>query len=350
MMRETSTLEVRSQPSADWNDFVRAHPGTSTYLLSDWALLAREVFGHEAFFIEARTGEGSLLGVLPLVRQKSLLFGNFATSVPFFNYGGALADSAELAARLMEHARELAEGLGCNYVEFRDAQPREGNWRVRTDKVTMILDLPADFASLSKQLGAKLRSQVKRSEREHPSTRVGGLDLVDDFYGVFCDNMRQLGTPVYPRRFFEAILKRFPRETAVVVVDRAGKPAAAAFLVFSSQRAEIPWAACRADAKPLGFNMRLYWEVLGVVVSRGCTSFDFGRSTADSGTFQFKKQWGARPVQLYWHRWERGRAGVESSAPLAESRAMQLAVSVWQRLPLSLTNAIGPWVSPHLPW
>lgn len=349
-MQQPLTLESRSEPSADWNRFVRAHPAASIYLLSDWSLLAREVFGHEAFFIEARTGDGELAGVLPLVQQKSLLFGNFATSVPFFNYGGALSASSSIASQLMRHAQQLGASLGCDYVEFRDAQPREGEWQVRTDKVTMILDLPADFATLSKQLGAKLRSQVKRSERESPTTRVGGLDLMADFYAVFCENMRQLGTPVYPRRFFESILKRFPQEAAIVVVDRAGKPAAAAFLIFAAGRAEIPWAACRADDKPLGFNMRLYWEVLSVAVARGCTSFDFGRSSADSGTFQFKKQWGAQPVQLYWHRWERSRSGSEAGAPMAASRKMQLAISVWQKLPLSLTNTIGPWVSPHLPW
>lgn len=350
MQEPALTLVTRDRPGVGWNEFVRARASASIYLLSEWTLLAREVFGHDAFFIEARDAGGNLAGVLPMVRQKSLLFGNFATSVPFFNYGGALADSPDLARRLMEHAREHAERLGCNYVEFRDAQPREGEWQVRLDKVTMILDLPADFAALSKQLGAKLRSQVKRADRESPTTRVGGRDLLDGFYEVFCENMRQLGTPVYPRRFFEAILTRFPDEAAILVVERAGKPAAAAFLIFANGRAEIPWAACRSDAKPLGFNMKLYWEVLGVAITRGCTAFDFGRSTADSGTFQFKKQWGAKPVQLHWHRWERGRTAAEASGPLSESRAMRLAVSVWQRLPLSLTNTIGPWVSPHLPW
>src|SRR5579884_1251576 len=159
-------LTILEQPPADWDTFVSARPAASIYLLSGWALLAREVFDHQAFFIEARSGAGTLQGVLPLVRQKSVIFGDFLTSLPFFNYGGALADSPRVTRDLMHQARELAQRLGCRYLEFRDAQPHEGEWRVRTDKVTLILELPPDFATLSKQLGAKLRSQVKRAERE----------------------------------------------------------------------------------------------------------------------------------------------------------------------------------------
>lgn len=343
-------LTARSEPGADWDAFVRARPAASVYLLGGWALLAREVFGHDAYFIEARGGEGELVGILPVVLQKTLLFGNFMTSMPFFNYGGALADSDEVVLALMEHARTLAQGLQCRYLEFRDAVERPGTWRVRRDKVSMILQLPPDAAALSKKLGSKLRSQVKRVEREQPSVRMGGAELLDDFYGLFCRTMRDLGTPVYPKRFFAAILERFPAECLLLIVDRAGQPAAGAFLVIVDGNAEIPWAACREDAKPAGFNMKLYWEVLSAVVARGCRQFDFGRSTLDSGTYKFKRQWGAEPLQLHWHRWERGASDADPVQPATESRVMRTATGIWKRLPLGVANRLGPLVSPGLPW
>jgi FemAB-related protein (PEP-CTERM system-associated) len=349
-MDEQLTLTTRAAPGDDWDDFVRAHPEASVYLLGGWASLAREVFGHRAYFLEARTLQQRLVGVLPLVRQKSLLFGDFLTSVPFFNYGGALGDTPGHTHALMEQARALAQNLGCKYLEFRDTQPQPGQWRVRTDKVTLVLDLPADFTALGKQLGAKLRSQVKRAEREEPTVRQGGAELLDDFYGVFCRTMRDLGTPVYPRRFFAAILERFSRECLLVVVYRRGQPAAGGFLVLANRRSEIPWAACRDDAKAAGFNMRLYWEVLRAVMERGCRQFDFGRSTIDSGTYKFKLQWGAKPMQLYWHRWERGYEASGAPHPVSESRLMVCATEVWKRLPLVVANTLGPLVSPSLPW
>jgi serine/alanine adding enzyme len=345
------TVTTLLQPSADWDVFVRLRPAASIYLHSGWALLLREVFDHQAYFVEARDSSGALVGILPLVLQRSRIFGHFLTSMPFFNYGGALADDMWVTQSLMEHARALALRLGCHYLEFRDAAPRPGDWRVRTDKASLVLDLPTDISTLSKRLGSKLRSQVKRAERERPSVRCGGSELLNDFYGVFCRNMRDLGTPVYPRRFLAAILERFREECLLVVVDRAGEPAAAGFLIIANGRAEIPWAACCEDAKPAGFNMRLYWEVLSAVIERGCRQFDFGRSTIDSGTYRFKRQWGAEPVQLYWHRWERDSASEpDSIQPAVQGRVMRYATAVWKRLPLGMANTLGPLVSPSLPW
>lgn len=328
---------------------MRAHPQASVYLSSGWALLTSEVFGHSAWFLEARDGAGTLCGVLPVVQQKGLL-GNFATSLPFFNYGGVLAEREELAVPLMQRARELAMARGCSYLEFRDSVSRPGEWSVRTDKVAMLLDLPETFAELSKQLGSKLRSQVKRVDRESPRVRTGGLELVDAFYDVFAQNMRDLGTPVYPVKFFRALLERFPECCRVLVVDRGEVPAAAAFLVLQGQRAEIPWAGCTALAKPLGFNMKLYWEVLSFVSLQGCRVFDFGRSTVGAGTYNFKKQWGAQPVQLYWHRWERNPGKRAHPQKPTEGRIMRYATAIWQRLPLTVANTVGPLVSPGLPW
>ena len=341
-------VSIAENPDADWDAYVRSRPGASIYLLQDWSLLARDVFGHRAFFLQARGADGRLHGVLPVVQQRGLL-GNFATSIPFFNYGGALADDNSCAAALMERARELARERGCSYLELRDIDPRPGQWQVRTDKVSMLLDLPANAELLGKQLGSKLRSQIKRAEREIATVRSGGVELLPDFYGVFARNMRDLGTPVYPLKFFRAILERQGEHCQIVVIDHAGQPAAAGFLIFDGATAEIPWAACRAEVKPLGFNMRLYWELLKASMARGATRFDFGRSTTDSGTFKFKQQWGAKPLQLHWHRWERHPSS-EGATGAKEGRLMRIATSVWQRLPVPVANLLGPLVSPGLPW
>jgi serine/alanine adding enzyme len=342
-------LTVLPEPGADWDAFVARHPEASIYMRSGWSMLAREVFRHQIMFIEARDASRQLVGVLPVVRQRGLV-GDFATSIPFFNYGGALSDTVEIAVKLMDHARAYVQKLGCSYLELRDVHARPGDWQVRTDKVSMILDLPATDEALAKQLGSKLRSQIKRADRESVGVRKGREELLDAFYAVFAQNMRDLGTPVYPKKFFRTILARFPDNTLLLVVDHQDRPAAAGFLVFDKQRAEIPWAACRSEAKPLGMNMKLYWEALSTSIQRGCTSFDFGRSTSDSGTFKFKKQWGAQPLQLHWHRWERKPSVAAVSGNGFEGRLMQYASAVWQRLPVPIANFLGPLVSPSLPW
>ncbi len=343
-------LSVDEEAGEDWDPFVRQTPGASLYHLSGWTELAREVFGHRTLFVKARDASGTLAGVLPVIQQKSRLLGNFATSLAFYNYGGALTAGPELAGPLMLRAAEAAQALGCRYLEFRDSQPRAGEWAERTDKITLQLPLPETFEALTKRLGAKLRSQVKRAEREGVECRSGGRELVEDFYGVFAENMRDLGTPVYPKRFFEAILERFEPYCRLIVIDWQGEPSAAAFLTFWQGRAEVPWASCRAKAKPLGLNMKLYWELLSQAVSRGCSLFDFGRSSIDSGTYRFKRQWGAEPVPMYWYRWERQPSGPESAHGADRGKTLALATALWQRLPLGIANTLGPLISGALPW
>jgi serine/alanine adding enzyme len=195
-----------------------------------------------------------------------------------------------------------------------------------------------------------LRSQVKRAQREGVECRTGtGAALLDGFYGVFAENMRDLGTPVYPKRFFRTILERFGQHCQLVVIESNGEPWAAAFLVFWRGGAEVPWASCRARAKPLGANMKLYWELLSHAIDRGCTSFDFGRSTVDSGTYRFKQQWGAQPVPLHWYRWERRGSG-QTAGGEEKGKAMRLATAIWQRLPAPVANTLGPFISGALPW
>jgi len=343
-------ISVAEAPGADWDSFVTGAADASLYHLSGWTTLAREAFGHRTLFVEAREPSGKLRGILPLVQQRSWILGNFATSVAFFNYGGVVATDPRVALQMMSRAAAAAEGLGCRYLEFRDTRPREGNWVLRTDKVALQLELPHTFEALSKRLGSKLRSQVKRAERETLGLRVGSLDLLDAFYRVFAQNMRDLGTPVYPKRFFEAILQKFGEHCQLLVIDWRGEPAAAGFLVFWRGCAEVPWASCRADAKSLGLNMKLYWELLSLSIQRGCNRFDFGRSTVDSGTYRFKRQWGAEPVPLYWYRWERNPSAVDSPQVEQESRALRVATSLWQRLPVWAANALGPFISGALPW
>ena len=212
------------------------------------------------------------------------------------------------------------------------------NWQVRMDKVSLVLSsLPADFARrLSKQLGSKLRSQVKRVERESPTVRIGGAELLGDFYGLFCRNLRDLGTPVYPRRFFAKILERFPGECLLVVVDRAGQLAAGAFLVIDAGRAEIPWAACREDAKPAGFNMKLYWEVLRTVVERNCTRSSTSAARPWTAAPTNSSCSGARPRSSYI-----GTAGIALPPPTRHRPAAEspprgrYATSVWKTAPRS---------------
>jgi len=330
-----------------WDAYVASRPQGSIYHLSEWQTIIKQQFGHNSFYLFSKDENENINGILPVVQLKSLLFGNYMVSVPYFNYGGVIAEDENIATSLMIKAGEIAKQHSASHVEFRDLQAYSGEWGVREDKVVMLLDLPADSDTLWKNIGTKVRAQVKRPQREPVSTKHGGLDLLDDFYQVFAQNMRDLGTPVYSKSFFKSILESFPENTHIVCVYHNDKPAAAGFLIGYKNRMEIPWASALREFNKISVNMLLYWEVLSFSIEQGYAQFDFGRSTVNAGTYRFKKQWGAKPMQLYWHYWLDGGKDVPKMNP--DNPKYKFVISVWQKLPVWLTKIIGPPIVKNLP-
>lgn len=175
----------------------------------------------------------------------------------------------------------------------------------------------------------------------------GGIELLDEFYYVLIRNWRDLGTPLYSKRFFASILRAFP-DTAYLLVVRLGSQAVASgFFLGFRDRLEIPWAASIRDYNRIAVNMALYWEGLKRAIEKGYCYFDFGRSSVDSGTYRFKRQWGAEPRQLYWNYWLRD--GYEIPRITPDNPKYKMAIKAWQTLPVSVANIIGPMISKYLP-
>ena len=337
---------LRDPDEAAWDAFVREHPAGSIYHLAGWRHLIAEVFGHGSHHLLARDEAGAIAGVLPLVRVAGL-FGDYMVSLPYFTYGGPLGASEAVEAELMHAAGALAGELGVSHVEFRGFAVREPAWPVRTDKVTLHRPLAADEDGLWKSLSKERRRQVKKAQDGKSEVLHGGAELLDDFYAPFARNMRDLGTPVYGKGFFAAMLARFPEAARIVAIRREGRAAGAAFMIGFRDRIEVPWVSTVREMNAHFVNTLLYWEQLRYAVAAGYRTFDFGRSSLDSGTYDFKRQWGAEPVQLYWQYWlapGRGMPGLTPSSP-----KFRLAVRAWQRLPLAIANRLGPRIVKDLP-
>ena len=343
-------LSVDALTDADapkWDEFVHQHERASLYHLSAWRRVVSDLYGHETHYLYARQGNAEIAGVLPLVRLRSRLFGDYLVSMPYFNFGGAVGTSESIEQALIERGCELAKDLGVKHVEFRDSKRRAGWERVRTDKVLMQLKLPGSVDAMWSAIGTKRRTRIRRPAKEGATVHFGGAELLDDFYFVFSRNMRDLGTPAYSRSFFDRIISEFPQHASLIAVRLHGKPVSAGFLMSYRDSMEIPWGSTLREYNHLAVNMLLYWECLKKAIESGKRIFDFGRSTVDSGTFSFKQQWGAEPEQLYWHYWLNDGVSMPNLTP--HNPKYRLAIRVWQRLPLFVTNALGPRIVRSLP-
>jgi FemAB-related protein (PEP-CTERM system-associated) len=340
-------VETADAIDSEWDAYVNACPEASGWHYSAWLDVIERTFGHECRRWVARDEHGHIRGVLPMVRLRSRLFGDFGVSLPFVNYGGALANDAATRAALMHAASDHAHQAGMSHVEFRDREPLSAEWPVRTDKVIMSRALPEGPEDLWQELTTKQRTRIRRAQKhEGVTVECGRHELLDDFYAVFARNMRDLGTPVYSPELFRAVLERF-KHSLIVVVRHHQQPVAAGFLFGHRDRLEIPWASALRDYNAWGVNMLLYWRCLECATELGYREFDFGRSTVDSGTYRFKQQWGAEPSPCYWHYWLAPGRDMPGLTP--DNPRFRLAISTWQRLPLAIANRLGPPIVKNLP-
>ena len=329
-----------------WNTYVANSQATSLYHRAEWKQLIFRTFGHTGFYYIAKDSLQNIIGILPLIRLNSRLFGDFMVSMPYFNYGGAVADHPAIEKKMMDVANEHAAKLGVSHIEYRDDIERS-DLPARTDKVNLILPLPRDPDELWNSFSSKLRAQIKRPYRENPFINIGREENLDEFYEVFARNMRDLGTPVYAKSFFLNILEHFPDNSFIITIKLNNKPVAAGFLLNHGNMLEIPWASTIKPINHLSINMLMYWEVLKFAISQGVESFDFGRSTIDGGTYRFKRQWGAIPKQLYWHYWL--NEGEQLPALNPSNPKYALMISIWKKIPVLLTKYLGPPIVKNLP-
>ncbi len=327
--------------------YVDQHPGASIWHRPVISNFIESTYGHRTRYLCALDRNGRMVGVLPVVRLQSRLFGNFLVSMPYFNYGGVLADNKEVASILIAAADLWRKTLDSGHLELRSGRDYGLDLPQKTDKVTFWLPLPDNSDELWASFQPKLRSQIRRGQRELAGFTIGGPELLDEFYRVFSENMRDLGTPVYGRIFFQNLLSSLKGHVWLVIARIDEQAAGCAFLTSYRGRMEVPWASTLRRYNHASINMIMYWRMLEFAIQQGCEVFDFGRCSRDAGTYRFKQQWGAHPLKLYWdYVLPEGKA---LPALNPDNPKFKLMIAVWQRLPVWAANLIGPHIVKVLP-
>ena len=313
-----------------WDAYVQGHPDSHFAQCWAWRTLTLESYEVEDAYLLAEDG-GSVRGVLPLFydRRARRLF-----SPP----GGLLADDADTAAALLEPARERVRRERLQWLELRDQRRAWPGLETSGEHVTLVLDLARSPEEQWRAFDSKLRNQIRKGEKGGFSARWGHAH-VDAFHRVMVENMRDLGTPIRGAAYFRRALGQLGSSADVLLLEGAGGPAAAMFTVTHRDTMSDPWASSLRRHFAGCANQVLYWEALRRGIALGLARFDFGRSQWDSGTFRFKRQWGAEPVPLHY-QYVMGTAA--RVVTLGEQRSrFGLASRVWRRLPVPVARVLG---------
>ncbi|MGA6826496.1 FemAB family XrtA/PEP-CTERM system-associated protein [Nitrospira sp. NS4] len=329
-----------------WDEYLSHHEQASFYHLFGWKRVNEASFGHQTFYLAA-VDEGRIRGVFPLVSLKSRIFGNILCSLPFVNYGGPCADEAEIEQLLLNEAGAIVERHRFDYLEIRSQRKLGGDLPTSEHKVSITLTLDKNPDTLWNAFKTGHRNNIRRAYKRGLSVRSGGIELLDTFYDILSESWRNLGTPLYQKEYFECLMKTFPQETRIFVLDHDGVPVSSALNGHFHGVVEGMWLGALPKAREVESSYVLYWEMMKDACERGFQLYHLGRSTVDSGGEAFKKKWNTYPTQLYW------QYIVQSGRPIPQLNVgnpkFQLAMSVWRMLPLPLTRVIGPVVAKGIP-
>ncbi len=337
---------ARVSDTAAWQTFAEGHPGATICHLPHWTRIVPDRLGHTSHSLIA-TESDTVVGVLPLYLVTSWWGTRRLVSIPWLDYGGVIAETEQVAAALLSEAERLRAELKADAVEMRTVNAHAVATKHRTDKVTFRLDLSPGGEAIWKDFNAKLRNQVRKADKSELTTSFGRHDYLDEFYTVFCRNMRDLGTPVWGRDLFAAVLDEFADSAEIVLVKHEKRTVAGGLLLKWNGQWYVPSASSYREVRSMCPNHALYWSTIERAAREGAKWFDFGRSTWDGPTFRFKKQWVPDPTPMTWQYLL--PQGEEVPVVSPGNPKYKLMIAAWQRLPLPVANWLGPKVIRNFP-
>lgn len=336
-------MEIRSLAPEDygrWDEFVNAHPHGTPFHLMGWMKTMESVFGYSPRCLVAVDGN-CVRGVLPLCLVKNFIMGKVLMSSPFAVYGGILADSEDAKRAIAERALKLGQDLGVQHIELRNAHPQQvleasnvSRYVTFTREVT-----PDEDAILAEPTSKKRRNTVRKALKANFSIRIQHSDY-HAFEDLHSRTLRRLGTPNFPPRLFSALLANFAGSIDIREVLLENKVVAASMNFYFRDQMHTYYAASDPQYLTLVPNDFMYYEHLRWAGQNGYRTFDFGRSKVGTGTADYKRHWGATMRELPYEILLVNRKEVPNYSP--QNPKFQLAIKIWQRLPLAVTRALGP--------
>jgi FemAB-related protein (PEP-CTERM system-associated) len=343
---EGSPVVVRAYAPHDrgvWNEFVRGRPEGTFFHLAEWQDVLQAAFGHRCHFLLAES-DGQVVGVLPLAEVKSAIFGHALVSTPFCVYGGIVASSVAAHRALEQRACELALQLDVDYLEMRSRLRQHPAWPAKDLYVTFRKPIADSAEKNMLSIPRKQRAALRKGIQKGLSVEID--HTADRHYRLYSESLRNLGTPVFSRRYLDILQNAFGDSCEVLTVVN-GDTAVSSVLSFYFRDEILPYyGGGSAAARSLAASDVMYWEVMERARQRGSQIFDFGRSKRDSGAFDFKKNWGFEPTPL-WHEYFLVRASALPNLSPTNPKFAQL-IRLWRRLPVRVSQLLGPPVAKYL--
>jgi FemAB-related protein (PEP-CTERM system-associated) len=343
-------IEVVEHTEAEhqlWEDYVNNSPSASGFHLWGWKRVFEKTFRLKTHYLAAQV-DGKVAGVLPLFFVRSPVFGNYLTSLP----GGAAGEDDEVLSALIKYGVELTKKKNARYLAIRDGKKKLEHPGLETDdrQVSMTIDMAPEIEEIHKNISRTTRQRTKKARKKGVDT-VNDIKMVEPYYPIYSASMRERGTPTQGYKFFKNAAEEFPKKLSLLAIEKDGEIMGGGYSFIFNNTLECLWSGMLREFFSLNISYVLIWDTIEYANQEQVRWLELGRSQVDSGTFKHKKQWGAAPVQLYQQYYLNKGEDLPSAGNSRNEQVFYRSfVNVWQRLPLPVTDFLGPILRTQVPF
>ncbi len=330
-----------------WDEYVLSHEKGTIYHMSGWGRAVHKSMKHRLYYIYVQNEEGCILGVFPLIYVSSILFGKSLISVAFSTGGGPLYNDLSILEMMDDEAIKISNSLNVNFLESRSGFKNRKSWAVKEDIYSSFCKVLSEnneenMLCIPRKQRAMVRKGINfglKAEIDHDVTRI---------YDLYSQSVRNLGTPVFPKKLFIALKEEFKEDCEILtIVTKEGKALSSVMSFYFKDEVAPYYGGGSHEARIFAANDFMYWAVMERAVSkRGMKIFNFGRSKDGTGAFKFKKNWGFKPAPMNYEFHLKKEQKIPEINPLNPKYGLM--IKIWRKIPLPVANLIGPLISKSL--
>jgi len=335
--------ELTQSEFPHWDAYVQEHPESTFFHKAGWKTVLERSFGHPCHYLIAKQ-EDKVCGVLPLGRVKSALFGDALISTPFCVYGGVIANSDTITGELERKACELADTLQVDYLELRNKKQRHADWPSKDMYVYFRKEIDENSDENLKAIPRKQRAVVRKGIKAELD--VSNEKNLDNLYFAYSSSVRNLGTPVFSKKYFATLLDVFTDDCGVTTISKNDVTISSVLSFYFKDEVLPYYGGGTSAARGLKANDFMYWDLISKSGEQGIKYFDYGRSKLGAGSYSFKKNWGFVAEPLFYEYYLVKSKSIPEVNP--NNPKYKIFIDAWRRLPLRVANFLGPFISRSL--
>jgi len=340
---ELSVHQLQTKDTEKWDEFVLSCPEATFFHRAGWQKVINQALGHKTYFLYAELN-GRIQGILPLAEINSYLFGHSLSSLPFCVYGGIAAISEQARTALDQAAQALASQLKTDYLEYRNLLVLHPDWPTKDLYVTFRKEIHPEIEKNMQAIPRKQRAMVRKGIKSGLQSAID--QDTDRFFAAYSASVHRLGTPVFSKKYFCLLKKTFTDDCELLTITKDGRTISSVMSFYFRDEVLPYYGGGTGEARNLAGNDFMYWELMRRACERGYKIFDFGRSKRNTGSFDFKKNWGFEPQQLHYEYQLNQAKKIPDHNPL--NPKYQIFIKAWQKMPLAVANLIGPHIVKNL--